>query len=177
MCFQCTSVFCSPHHIPHRAKILFIAWNLSWCIIVRIVCSVSCATRPFLKFAQCCCSNSGERSALCLGTRSDQIHLTAMASHHITACVKKCKCRALHSRSAVSRIRRDPQIIFSVGARNSTLKLFFFLPLSFILSLLKVGHTCIQSEPVGRFMAQTAPAVQSPAAAPHGNHAALMAER
>lgn len=42
----------------------------------------------------------------------------------------KFKCRALHSRSAVSRICRDSQIIFSVGARKSTLQLFLssFVP-------------------------------------------------
>lgn len=93
----------------------------------------------------------------------------------------KCKCRALHSRSAVSRVRRDSQIIFNVGARKSTLQLFFFFffspPfLSPFLSLLKVGRTCIQSEPVGRLMVRAAPAVQSPAAAPRGNHAVLMPE-
>lgn len=42
----------------------------------------------------------------------------------------KCKCRALHSRSAASGIRGDSQIIFNAGARKSTLQLFFpsFVP-------------------------------------------------
>lgn len=44
----------------------------------------------------------------------------------------KCKCRALHSRSAVSGIRSHSQIIFNAGARKSTLQLFFpsFVPRS-----------------------------------------------
>lgn len=65
---------------------------------------------------------------------------------------------------------------FQCGCQEKHFTTLFFPPLSPVLSLLKVGRTCIQSEPVGRFMARAAPAVQSPAAAPGGDHAVLMPE-
>lgn len=90
---------------------------------------------------------------------------------------RRCKCHALHSRSAVLRTRRDPQIILRVDARKSSLQLFLLppLPLSPVLWLLKVGRTCIQSEPVAEIYGEERRRrFNLPPPLHRGNHAALM---
>lgn len=100
-----------------------------------------------------------------------------MASQPITACVENANVvlyiLAQLCLASAETHKSSSTWVPGKALYNSFYFILFFLPpLSPVLSLLKVGRTCIQSEPAGRFMALATAAVQSP----RGNHAVLMPE-
>ena len=109
VCVSMHLCLCDP--ISHRRKILFIAGIFS----SATLCA-SCAPFP----ARADLSRSLRRAALQTAAsvlhllqepdENQSIHCDGLPTHNHKRI--KCKCRALHSRSAASRICRDSQIIF-----------------------------------------------------------------
>lgn len=121
--FPCTSVLCPRDHISHRTKILFID---------GIFCgATSCTSSAPFPAPDDLSSSLHSAAVQTAGSiqhffqepdKNKSLQRDGLPTHNRVR--RKCKCRALHSRSAVSRFRRDSQIIFNVGARKSTLQLF-----------------------------------------------------